>query len=66
MSESGSADETTDQEFLKAQASRLLRYCREQGWNEQAVMSGTLDVDLGPICDQVGRIVPEAVDFSDA
>ena len=65
MSDPGSADGTTDQVFLKAQASRLLRYCREQGWNEQAVMSGTLDVDLGPICDQVGRIVPQAVDFSD-
>lgn len=52
-----------DDTLRLAQASRLLRYCREQGWNEQALLSGMLDVDLSPICDEVGRIVPEAVDF---
>jgi hypothetical protein len=49
--------------FRLAQARRLLRFCGEQGLDCSALIAGTVVADLGPICDEGGRVLPEPTDL---
>jgi hypothetical protein len=50
--------------YRLAQASRLIRFCRDQGVDpELAMRDKTLAVGLDSICDARGKIARELVDF---
>ena len=47
-----------------AQASRLLRYCRELGLTDEQIIADVEGLDLKPIQDESGVIVPEPQDYA--
>jgi hypothetical protein len=54
------SDEVTGHHHRLAQANRLVRLCQANGVDPQGAMDGKVDLDLNPICDAHGKIVPEA------
>jgi hypothetical protein len=56
-------DEVAAHQYRLAQANRFLRFCRENGVDPEDVRSGRVTLDLDPICDARGHIVPEATDY---
>ena len=59
-------DEVAALTYRIAQDIRLTRFCDERGVDVQAVMDGEVEVDLSPICDDRGQIVPEPIDLRSA
>ncbi len=57
------SDEVLAHEYRLAQAQRLLRFCREYGFDINELMAGRLEVDRTAIQDRRGKIVPEEQDF---
>jgi predicted HicB family RNase H-like nuclease len=63
MSES---DEVAAHQWRLAQSNRFLRFCKAQGVDPEAVLSGTTPLDLSPISGEDGKIVPERIDIDAA
>ena len=57
------SNEVAGHMFRLAQSNRLLRFCADRGVDAAAVMSGDVEIDLGPICGPDGMIQPEAIDY---
>jgi len=60
------SDEVSGHMWRLAQTNRLRRYCEARGVDAEAVMAGRTDLDLSPICDHGGKIMPEPVDIDAA
>jgi hypothetical protein len=56
-------DEVGAHQWRLAQTNRFRRFCQAQGADPMTVMSGDDEIDLSPICDKHGRIVPEQEDI---
>ena len=59
-------DEVAALTYRIAQDNGLTRFCDERGIDAQAVLDGEIEVDLSPICDDRGQIVPEPIDLRSA
>ena len=60
------SNEVAAHRWRMAQQKRLRRFCEAQGADLMAVMSGKNEIDLSPICDKQGKIVPEQEDIDNA
>ena len=58
-------DESDDvaHRYRRAQARRLIRYCEAMGVDPREVSNGQVDIDLTPIENADGTIVPEREDL---
>jgi hypothetical protein len=63
MASTPESDEVAGHAYRQAQSNRLLRFLRDNGIDERAMVEGAVEVDLDPICDEHGKIVPEPIDF---
>jgi hypothetical protein len=54
------SDEAAGRAYRQAQANRLSRFCKEFGFNLADAMAGK--VDISPILDDRGKILPESID----
>ena len=58
------SDEAAGRAYRQAQANRLRRFCEEFGFNLEDAMTGK--VDISPILDDRGKILPEAIDQTES
>lgn len=57
------SDEVAAHQYRLAQANRVIRFAESHGMDGAEVLAGRVDLDLDPICDENGKIVPEPIDF---
>jgi len=53
----------TNKIYRQAQVNRLTRYAESKGLDPADVLSGKVALDLTPICNAGGEIIPDAVDY---
>jgi hypothetical protein len=51
--------------YRLAQANRFIRLATSHGVDPAEAMAGRVELDVSPICDADGKIVPEQVDFDE-
>jgi len=59
------SNEVAGHQYRLAQANRFIRHCAELGVNPSDVMEGRVEIDLGPIRGEDGKIKPEPIDLDE-